>query len=222
MNEILAPLYYLQFQWPSPTAESEVFFMFSGLMTFLIDMHIKDMDESEQGIMGRMRFLNRFLKVVDYELWLKLENEKIIPQYYSFRWMALMLAQEFGLYETIKLWDVMLSYDGSRRYFYLYCCCVAILKYRKSSIMDYDFVQILPLIQKLRDVNVGRVVEIANRLYEKYGKVNIDKLHARLNEELEQRKAQEKGEGPGEGKKWTYSGMIEKTGNFLYKMVGRK
>lgn len=35
-------------------------------MTFLIDMHIKDMDESEQGIMGRMRLLNHFLKVVDY------------------------------------------------------------------------------------------------------------------------------------------------------------
>ena len=47
--------------------------------------------------MGRMRHLNRFVKVVDYELWVKLENEKIIPQYYSFRWMALMLAQEFGL-----------------------------------------------------------------------------------------------------------------------------
>ena len=47
--------------------------------------------------MGRMRYLNRFVKVVDYELWVKLENEKIIPQYYSFRWMALMLAQEFGL-----------------------------------------------------------------------------------------------------------------------------
>ena len=47
--------------------------------------------------MGRMRYLNRFVKVVDYELWVKLENEKIIQQYYSFRWMALMLAQEFGL-----------------------------------------------------------------------------------------------------------------------------
>jgi len=67
--------------------------MFSSLMTFLIDMHIKDMDESEQGIMGRMRVLNRFLKVIDYELWNRLEEEKILPQYYSFRWLALLLAQ---------------------------------------------------------------------------------------------------------------------------------
>jgi hypothetical protein len=44
MNEILAPLYYLEFQKYNIYAESEVFFMFSSLMTFLIDMHIKDMD----------------------------------------------------------------------------------------------------------------------------------------------------------------------------------
>lgn len=48
--------------------------MFSSLMTFLIDMHIKDMDDSEHGITGRMRLLNRYLKVVDYELWRKFEN----------------------------------------------------------------------------------------------------------------------------------------------------
>ena len=54
--------------------------------------------------------LNRFLKVVDYELWWRLECEKIMPEYYSFRWLALLLAQEFGLYETMKLWDVMLSF----------------------------------------------------------------------------------------------------------------
>jgi TBC1 domain family member 13 len=84
--------------------------MFSSLMTFLIDMHIKDMDNSEHGISGRMRMLNRFLKVVDYELWVRMDDEKILPEYYSFRWLALLLAQEFGLYETMKLWDVMFSY----------------------------------------------------------------------------------------------------------------
>lgn len=79
MNEILAPLYYLEFQKFTEFAESEVFFMFSSLMTFLIDLHIKDMDQSEHGITGRMRMLNRFLKVVDYELWNKLDSEKILP-----------------------------------------------------------------------------------------------------------------------------------------------
>jgi hypothetical protein len=66
MNEILAPLYYLEFQEIRKESESEVFFMFSALITPVIDMHIKDMDKSEQGIMGRMNTLNKYLKAVDY------------------------------------------------------------------------------------------------------------------------------------------------------------
>lgn len=43
--------------------------MFASVMSFVIDMHIKEMDESVEGIMGKMRFLNDFLKVVDFNLW---------------------------------------------------------------------------------------------------------------------------------------------------------
>jgi TBC1 domain family member 13 len=120
-----------------------------------------------------MRILNKYLKVVDLELWSRLEEEKILPQYYSFRWLALLLAQEFGLYETMKLWDVMLSFDGYRRYFFLYCCCISILKYRREVILHHDFISILPAIQKLRDANVNKIIETATKLYEKYSKVNI-------------------------------------------------
>jgi hypothetical protein len=46
--------------------------MFSSLMTPLLDMHIKDMDKSLEGINGRMASLNKHLKMVDYVLWKKL------------------------------------------------------------------------------------------------------------------------------------------------------
>jgi hypothetical protein len=105
--------------------------MFSALITPVIDMHIKDMDKSEQGIMGRMNTLNKYLKAVDYELWNKLDREAVHPQFYTFRWLALMLSQEFGLYDTMRLWDTLLSYDGQRRFRYLYCMCLGILKLRK-------------------------------------------------------------------------------------------
>jgi hypothetical protein len=81
----------------------------------------------------------------------------------------------------MKLWDVMLAYEGYKRYFYLYCCCIAVLKYRKEIILKQDFVNILPAIQKLRDVNVTKIIEIANKLYEKYSKVNIEKIYHKLN-----------------------------------------
>jgi hypothetical protein len=47
-----------------------------------------------------------------------------------------MLSQEFGLYETMKIWDILFSYDGQKRLCYLYCLCVGILKLRKKDIMN--------------------------------------------------------------------------------------
>ncbi len=71
--------------------------MFNAIMDFVIDMHIKDLDNTETGIMGRIDLLNKFLKVVDFEIWKKLNKEKINPQFYSFRWLALLMAQDFEI-----------------------------------------------------------------------------------------------------------------------------
>ncbi len=91
-----------------------------------------------------------------------------------------MLAQEFGLCETMTLWDVLISYEGYKRYFYLYSCCVAILKIRKHELMQGDFIAILPLLQKLRNVDVHHVIKFANKIYEKFSKVNIEKLARKI------------------------------------------
>ena len=40
--------------------------MFSAIMSFVIDMHIKEMDDCDHGIMGRMITLNKLLKIADY------------------------------------------------------------------------------------------------------------------------------------------------------------
>ena len=112
-----------------------------------------------------------------------MESENILPQYYSFRWLSLLLAQEFGLYDTIKLWDYLLAYDGTKRYFFLYCLCISILKLRKTLIMKNDFIAALPIIQKLRDLDVEQVIKLGLKLYEKYRKIDIEKVFVKLTEE---------------------------------------
>jgi hypothetical protein len=47
--------------------------------------------------------------------------------------------------------------------------------------MTDEFANVLPAIQKLRDVNVFKIIEIATRLYDKYSKVNIEKLYHKIN-----------------------------------------
>ena len=54
--------------------------------------------------------------------------------------------------------------------------------------MKEDFAFVLPAIQKLRDVNLIKIMEIASKLYEKYGKVSLDKLYQRINEKIEKKK----------------------------------
>ena len=37
------------------------------------------------------------LKYADVTLWLQLQHQEIRPQYYAFRWLTLLLSQEFEL-----------------------------------------------------------------------------------------------------------------------------
>ena len=43
------------------------------------------------------------------------------PQFYSFRWLTLLLSQEFDLPDVIRLWDCLFA-DTNRFEFLLYCC----------------------------------------------------------------------------------------------------
>jgi hypothetical protein len=82
----------------------------------------------------------------------------------------------------MRIWDILLSYDAQRKFRYLYCLCLGILKLRKHEIMESEFTQILPKLHKLKDLEVPEILEIANRLYEKVSKVDIDKLLERQEE----------------------------------------
>lgn len=77
----------------------------------------------------------------------------------------MLLSQEFGLYDTIRLWDFIFSYPEDTRFFFVYSLCVSILKLRKSIIMEHDFMASLPSIQKLKDMDVEEVIKIGEQLF---------------------------------------------------------
>jgi hypothetical protein len=61
---------------------------------------------------------------------------EISPQYFAFRWISLLLTQEFELHRIYRLWDAILA-DDLRPNFVLFIC-VAMLMYvaekKKNSI----------------------------------------------------------------------------------------
>jgi hypothetical protein len=65
MNEILAPLFYLVNGGKSPNAieEASCFYMFNNAISDIIELHIKDLDKSENGIYGKLNEVNQMLVV---------------------------------------------------------------------------------------------------------------------------------------------------------------
>lgn len=95
------------------------------------------MDSSSIGIKAKMQEFERILKKCDKELWEHLLNLKINSQFYSlrliylivgmynYRWILLYFTQEFELFDVLRLWDTILTYEDKTT-FVLYVC-VAIL-----------------------------------------------------------------------------------------------
>lgn len=107
-------------------AEADSFFCFTALMSEIRDFFIKTLDESEGGIKQKMAQLSALLKVKDAEVWHRLEQQNLYPQYYSFRWLTLILSQEFPLPDVVRLWDSIFS-DENRFDFLVKICCAMIV-----------------------------------------------------------------------------------------------
>ena len=97
MNELLAPLYYVVATDPlllvREHADADAFFMFSGLMSEVRDRFMPSMDKSDRGIHALMGDVNSLLKQVDLPLWVHMEENGVRQEFYSFRWVTLLLSQ---------------------------------------------------------------------------------------------------------------------------------
>lgn len=102
------------------------------------DFFIKTLDESEGGIKQKMAQLSAMLKEKDVEVWHRLEQQNLYPQYYSFRWLTLILSQEFPLPDVVRLWDSIFS-DENRFDFLVRICCAMIMYVFPRSILKSFF-----------------------------------------------------------------------------------
>lgn len=130
MNEIVGPIYYVFASDPNVAyrryAEADCFFCFTALMSEIRDFFIKTLDESEGGIKQKMAKLSQLLHDKDEEVWLRLRDQELYPQYYSFRWLTLMLSQEFPLPDVVRIWDSVFA-DANRFEFLVHVCCAMIV-----------------------------------------------------------------------------------------------
>ncbi|KAK2984111.1 hypothetical protein RJ640_018136 [Escallonia rubra] len=120
MNEVLAPLYYVfstdTEEQNAAYAEPDSFACFVRLLSDSVDHFCEQLDNSPMGIHSTLSRLSELLKANDEELWRHLEfttkvsyTNKVNPQFYAFRWITLLLTQEFDFHSILRIWDSLLS-----------------------------------------------------------------------------------------------------------------
>ncbi|XP_035914481.1 TBC1 domain family member 13 isoform X1 [Anopheles stephensi] len=166
MNEIIGPIYYVFASDPHLEyrryAEADCFFCFTALMGEIRDFFIKTLDESEGGIKGMMAKLSNLLHEQDAEVWERLRDQELYPQYYSFRWLTLLLSQEFPLPDVLRIWDSVFA-DDKRYDFLIKICCAMILLLREQ-ILENDFANNVKLLQNFPAMDINLVLRKATCL----------------------------------------------------------
>lgn len=163
MNEIIGPIYHTFANDPDERfrehAEADCFFCFTNLMAEIRDFFIRTLDEAESGINYMMERLIECVKKNDPAVCNHLDSQELRPQYYSFRWITLLLSQEFPLPEVERIWDSLFA-DPNRFDFLIHICCAMILL-AKDSLMAGDFASNVKLLQNFPPMDVSLILNKA-------------------------------------------------------------
>ncbi|CAL1354512.1 unnamed protein product [Linum trigynum] len=168
MNEILAPLYYVFKSDPdeemAACAEADTFFCFVELLSGFRDHFCQQLDNSVVGIRSTITKLSQLLREHDEELWRHLEiTTKVNPQFYAFRWITLLLTQEFNFADSLHIWDTLLSDPEGPQETLLRICCAMLILIRRR-LLAGDFTSILKLLQHYPPTNIRHLLYVANKL----------------------------------------------------------
>uniref|UniRef100_A0A1B6E710 Rab-GAP TBC domain-containing protein n=1 Tax=Clastoptera arizonana TaxID=38151 RepID=A0A1B6E710_9HEMI len=166
MNEIIGPIYYAFASDPRKEwrehAEADCFFVFTNLMSEIRDFFIKSLDEAECGINQMMKRLCDQLKNNDHRIYTKLQQQELCPQYYSFRWLTLLLSQEFPLPDVLRIWDSLFA-DSQRFSFLIHICCAMII-ILKEQLLSGDFPSNVKILQNFPHTDIQIVLSKAAEL----------------------------------------------------------
>uniref|UniRef100_A0AC35TN11 Rab-GAP TBC domain-containing protein n=1 Tax=Rhabditophanes sp. KR3021 TaxID=114890 RepID=A0AC35TN11_9BILA len=165
MHEILCIIYYVlssdpDLEW-SEHAEADSFYCFQNLMSEIQDNFIKTLDSSHVGIEARMESFHSLLQECDPELHdILIEKRSIRPQFYAFRWLSLLLSQEFSLPDVIMLWDCLLA--DKKRFDLLDYVCIAMIENQREALIEGEFGDNIRLLQNYPSVDINNLVAIAH------------------------------------------------------------
>lgn len=62
--------------------------------------------------------------MIDSQVWMRLDALKIDPFFYCFRWVTLLYAQDFELFDTMRIWESLFSAEDRCLYINLFAIAI--------------------------------------------------------------------------------------------------
>ncbi|XP_011786652.1 PREDICTED: TBC1 domain family member 13 isoform X2 [Colobus angolensis palliatus] len=90
------------------------------------------------------------------------QEQNIKPQFFAFRWLTLLLSQEFLLPDVIRIWDSLFA-DDNRFDFLLLVCCAMLMLIREQ-LLEGDFTVNMRLLQDYPITDVCQILQKAKEL----------------------------------------------------------
>ena len=145
--------------------EADAFFCFTNLMAELRDHFCSKLDHTNVGITAKVQTMERLIGAKDAEVGRVLSRLRVSPTFYGFRWITLLLTQEWDLPDVLRLWDTLLS-DPKRFDFLLYFCTATVLSIRNELIENDDFAYAVKTLQRFEGrVPMHALLKSAQALY---------------------------------------------------------
>ena len=166
MNDLLAPIYYCFSIDDNPESkkyvEADSYITFEKLMDVIKIIFIRVKDNEPGGVNYRLKEIGNLLKIIDYELYLHLERNKVKLEFYAFRWMTLFFTQDFEMPDIMRLWDSIFSDPEIFEFLYLLVLAPIIIK--KNDIMKEQMAGIMMMIQNLEDISIYDLIKTAVKI----------------------------------------------------------
>ncbi|KAI3384562.1 hypothetical protein SNEBB_003629 [Seison nebaliae] len=158
MNEILGPIYYVMATSKDKDskkfAEPDSFWCFVKLMTIIRENFDENMDNVCGGIRSSMTEMEQILFEEQHELSNILSTQMLKSQFFAFRWILLLGAQEFNLPEILRIWDLLFAFiPNNQLRQLLICLCVGMIKHRGKELKENDFANNLKSLQNFKDIS---------------------------------------------------------------------
>ena len=166
MNDLLAPIYYCFSIDDNPEfkkyVEADSYITFEKLMDVIKIIFIRAKDNEPGGVNYRLKEIGNLLKIIDYELYLHLERNKVKLEFYAFRWMTLFFTQDFEMPDIMRLWDSIFSDPEIFEFLYLLILAPIIIK--RNDIMKEQMAGIMMMIQNLEDISIYDLIKTALKI----------------------------------------------------------